>query len=332
MPKGYTFLYGLINFAILATALFFILRKLVPKMFGGRRTQIEDALRGSEEASVNAKALLTGIDGTNASAAAERAEILKEAQKTAEEKREQAEDILERTVRELKADNEKSLLYQKQTARIALTREAMDEVVAQAGTLLAEEKNAEAREKLSERLIHRAEEKLHITRGDLMAFQEKGFIPVEMRGVKPASEEHQKRLKAAILRALSDAGETATEDQIAITAVADESLIGGVYLRIGDTVYDSTLKGMLQRARESVSVLEHDDEELVDVLKDVLKEADRDPAVYQKGTVISVSDGICRISGVSDAMAGELIEFNQDLRGMVMDLEKDNIGVVLLGD
>ena len=44
-----------------------------------------------------------------------------------------------------------------------------------------------------------------------------------------------------------------------------------------------------------------------------------------------MSDGICRVSGVSDAMAGELLELEGGLRGMVMDLEKDNVGVVLLG-
>ena len=44
-----------------------------------------------------------------------------------------------------------------------------------------------------------------------------------------------------------------------------------------------------------------------------------------------MSDGICRVSGVSDAMAGELLELDGGLRGMVMDLEKENVGVVLLG-
>ena len=332
MTMGYTFLYGLINFAILATALFFIGRKLIPKIFGGRRTQIEEALKSADEASAKAKTLLTEIDGANAAAEAECADILDAARQAAEEKKARAEETIEKAVQDLDADNEKSLSYQKHTARTALTREAMDEVIAQAAVMLADEKNADARKRMTERLIQRAEEKLHITRGDLMAFQENGSIPVEMRGVTEPCQEHRERLTAAILRALNDAGERATEDQIDITTMVDESLIGGVYLRIGDTVYDSTLKGMLRRAKESVSVLEHDDEELIDALKEELAAADRDPAVYQKGTVISVSDGICRISGVSDAMAGELIEFNQDLRGMVMDLEKNNIGVVLLGD
>ena len=246
-----------------------------------------------------------------------------------------------KAVDELNADNEKSLQYQTKSARTALTRDTMEEVITQAAVLLADEKYADARARMTERLIDRAEKKLRITRGDLMAFQEKGFIPVEMHGVTETPEKDIVRVKAAILNALREAGETATEDQIRITTGADESLIGGAYLKVGDTVYDSTLKGMLQRVRDSVmlqrvrdsvSVLEHDDEALIDALKEELAKADKETAVYQKGTVISVSDGICRIAGVSDAMAGELIEFNRDLRGMVMDLEKDNIGVVLLGD
>ena len=332
MTTGYTLVYGLINFAILATALYFIGRKLIPKMFGGRRAQVEESLQAAEAASANAKTLLEGIEQTNASAEKECAGILSAARESAAAEKERAEAVSRRAVEELNADNEKSLQYQTKSARTALTRDTMEEVIAQASVMLADEKYADARDRMTERLIDRAEKKLHITRGDLMAFQEKGFIPVEMHGVTETPEKDIARVKAAILHALHEAGETATEDQIRITAEADESLIGGAYLKVGDTVYDSTLKGMLQRAKDSVSVLEHDDETLIDALKEELASVDRETAVYQKGTVISVSDGICRISGVSDAMAGELIEFNRDLRGMVMDLEKDNIGVVLLGD
>ncbi len=332
MRMGYTLIYGLINFAILATALYFIGRKLVPKMLGGRRAQVEESLQAADAASANAKTLLDGIDQTNSDAEKECAGILSAARESAAAEKERAEALSRRAVEELNEDNEKSLQYQTKSARTALTRDTMEEVINQAAVLLADEKYADARARMTERLIDRAEKKLHITRGDLMAFQEKGFIPVEMHGVTETPEKDIVRVKAAILHALREAGEDATEDQIRITTGADESLIGGAYLKVGDTVYDSTLKGMLQRVRDSVNVLEHDDEALIDALKEELAKADRETAVYQKGTVISVSDGICRIAGVSDAMAGELIEFNRDLRGMVMDLEKDNIGVVLLGD
>ncbi len=328
----YTLLYGFINFIILGAVLFLVGRKMVPKIFGSRRNEISDSLNSAKQAQKNAKELESGIDAVKAQGEQECADILNSARETADAEKKQAEAVTLKMVSELNSDNEKAMQHHVRTIRKELTRETMEKVTAQAAELLADDANAAARERMTERLISRAEAKLHITSGDLMAFQEKGIIEAEMCGTTEASEAHKSRLIKSILRALQEAGETATEDQIKLTTVVDKSLIGGVYLRIGDTVYDSTLKGMLQRAKESVSELEDENGELVDALKKELSGADHELAVYQKGTVISVSDGICRISGVSDAMAGELIEFGSDLRGMVMDLEKDNIGVVLLGD
>ncbi|MDO5002386.1 MAG: F0F1 ATP synthase subunit alpha [Eubacteriales bacterium] len=53
---------------------------------------------------------------------------------------------------------------------------------------------------------------------------------------------------------------------------------------------------------------------------------------YQIGRVTSLSDGICRVRGLSDVMAGEMVQFGDELCGMVMDLEKNDVGVVLLGE
>ena len=63
-----------------------------------------------------------------------------------------------------------------------------------------------------------------------------------------------------------------------------------------------------------------------------LTAVDTDIDVFQTGEVISVSDGICRVSGLADVMAGEMLDFPGDLRGMVMDLDSENVGVVLLGN
>ena len=51
----------------------------------------------------------------------------------------------------------------------------------------------------------------------------------------------------------------------------------------------------------------------------------------ETGRVISVGDGIARIYGLGEAMAGELLEFPGGLSGMVLNLEEDNVGAVLLG-
>ena len=49
------------------------------------------------------------------------------------------------------------------------------------------------------------------------------------------------------------------------------------------------------------------------------------------GSVITIGDGICLVHGLDKAMMGELLEFNNGIYGMVMNLEEDHIGVVLLG-
>ena len=65
MTMGYTFIYGLINFAILAIGLFLVGRKLVPKIFGGRRDKIVQDLKAADEAVENAKALRSELAGIN---------------------------------------------------------------------------------------------------------------------------------------------------------------------------------------------------------------------------------------------------------------------------
>jgi len=54
--------------------------------------------------------------------------------------------------------------------------------------------------------------------------------------------------------------------------------------------------------------------------------------VRTQGTVISVTDGICRIHGLSDAMAGEMLEFPDNTFGLALNLERDSVGAVILGE
>jgi F-type H+-transporting ATPase subunit alpha len=66
-------------------------------------------------------------------------------------------------------------------------------------------------------------------------------------------------------------------------------------------------------------------------ISDSISNMSLDIDVYQVGKVISVSDGICHISGLSDAMYGETVEFDNGVFGMVLDLEKDHIGCIIFG-
>ena len=73
-------------------------------------------------------------------------------------------------------------------------------------------------------------------------------------------------------------------------------------------------------------------EEISSVIKEEIKRYSSNMSVAEVGTVIQVADGIARIHGLEKAMQGELLEFPHGVRGMVLNLEEDNVGAVLLGD
>ena len=72
-------------------------------------------------------------------------------------------------------------------------------------------------------------------------------------------------------------------------------------------------------------------EEISSVIKNQINNYKTRLEVSEVGTVITVGDGIARVHGLEKAMAGELLEFTGGVYGMVLNLEEDNIGVVLLG-
>ncbi|MEO0601012.1 MAG: F0F1 ATP synthase subunit alpha [Myxococcota bacterium] len=72
-------------------------------------------------------------------------------------------------------------------------------------------------------------------------------------------------------------------------------------------------------------------DEISQILKDQIKNYEARVSVTETGTILSVGDGIARIHGLENALAGELIEFPGDVVGMVLNLEEDNVGVAIFG-
>ena len=72
-------------------------------------------------------------------------------------------------------------------------------------------------------------------------------------------------------------------------------------------------------------------EEISSVIKEQIKKYSAQLEVSDVGTVIQVADGIARIHGLENAMQGELLEFPGEVYGMILNLEEDNVGAVLLG-
>src|SRR3989304_10071751 len=72
-------------------------------------------------------------------------------------------------------------------------------------------------------------------------------------------------------------------------------------------------------------------DEISQILKQQIKDYESRVTVSETGTILSVGDGIARIHGLENAMAGELLEFPGGLMGMVLNLEEDTVGAALFG-
>src|SRR6056297_657790 len=73
-------------------------------------------------------------------------------------------------------------------------------------------------------------------------------------------------------------------------------------------------------------------DEISKVLKEQIKNYNKSIEVTETGTVLSIGDGVARIFGLENAMAGELVEFSDAVTGMVLNLEQDSVGVVIFGE
>src|SRR6267154_1358120 len=72
--------------------------------------------------------------------------------------------------------------------------------------------------------------------------------------------------------------------------------------------------------------------EISELLRSRIQQLGVDTDVRTQGTVVTVTDGICRVHGLSDAMQGEMLEFKDNTFGLALNLERDSVGVVVLGD
>lgn len=100
---------------------------------------------------------------------------------------------------------------------------------------------------------------------------------------------------------------------------------GGFRLSVGDTVYDWSADARLRQLARALSAPGKD-------VVSLLKEFSPEIIAEEVGSVISVGDGIARVSGLPGALYGEILLFSEGVRGMVLDLSEDSVGCVLFGE
>src|SRR5919109_4525005 len=72
--------------------------------------------------------------------------------------------------------------------------------------------------------------------------------------------------------------------------------------------------------------------EITDLIQQRIKNFEAATEARNVGTVVSLTDGICRIHGLADVAYGEMLEFPQNTFGLALNLEQDSVGAVVLGD
>jgi F-type H+-transporting ATPase subunit alpha len=72
--------------------------------------------------------------------------------------------------------------------------------------------------------------------------------------------------------------------------------------------------------------------EISDLIKSRIQNMQLAATARNEGTVVSVTDGICRIHGLADVMQGEMLEFPGNTFGLALNLERDSVGAVILGE
>lgn len=329
---GWNIFYALLNFAILLAGLYFVGRKLVKKMYDNHRSKVAEDLQRSAAAAENAIQLEKDAERLSADGQRECREIIADAERRVgggDARKRQLESNFEQELcHELDLERQRLLLEE----RRRLNRKEADRLIELAGQKMRRPEWSEARAAFKKSYTARLRRAFALSAGELVRISDQGELRAQLRTAEPVDIDTVLVLDGLIIEALNNAGVKISESDIHVDTKVDADIIGGFSLQIGDTVFDGTIRNLLERSHEDIAGMEDLRGDFIECLKKALSDVDNGIDVYQIGHVTSASDGICRVSGLSDAMAGEMLRFEGGLVGMVMDLEQDNIGVVLLGE
>ena len=319
-------LWKIVNFIILFGALYFICRKmnLFDKMFGSRRRGIGEEIECSEKAKAQAKALGEDIDKARAENEERKQQLLKDAEAQARADGEAIAASGEKEAKSLIANAEKSEDQLMAQMRDRVSNDAVRRVAQITAEVLRSGNFENSKQALNDKFIEQIRELVSAMPSDILNMNELKKLDISIKSAQPLSDEEMKKLTQIIC-----------ETFISCHNEVDTDVIGGVRMQVGDTVYDGTLAHTLDRLSQDVedNTRQSDSQmrSIADGIKQQLEKVNGDIDVFQTGEVLTLGDGICRVSGRADVMAGEMLEFPGGLKGMVQDLDKNNVGVVLLG-
>lgn len=164
-----------------------------------------------------------------------------------------------------------------------------------------------------------------------------GSIRAVVRYVTPLTENQQADLRQFIM-------DKFIKEDVIVEYRHDPDIIGGFILNAGDIEYDKSYRTGLRMIKESLHKKAADygensdgkklssESDIISVLKTEVKDFDIKLGSTETGFITRLGDGIARVCGMNSVMYGELVEFENGVRGIVQNLEEKTVGVVLLGD
>ena len=309
--------YVIINFLILAAILILAGRKTVKRIFGGRYERINKELDRAEEIEKMPMPVLTepSVEAVNADCS----EDVVKAESFVKEKIASVEAFTER---------EKSEIHRVmiEHARKELFSVMKEHVI----NLFSYEKYANAIRDLDRQVIDEILKRISLTPGDMAYLRHHDVLYVTLTSAFPLDKSIVDDVDRVTTEMLSAVG-----GKTSLWVLEDKELIGGLRLRIGDTVYDGTVAEELYQFSKTLNrePIMHDDTvgHLIGEFTEKAESFKPHIHQYQLGRVMTVSDGICWMDGLADIMYGEVVEFECGERGMVLDIQQSRIGCVIFG-
>ena len=122
------------------------------------------------------------------------------------------------------------------------------------------------------------------------------------------------------------------EHEVKVIWVQTKEFPGGFRLEIGNDVYDWSKEGKFEQLREKLTYLAKHTDNVIPLMKETVHNWTPDAIAREVGTVMTVGDGIATVEGLDNATYGEILIFSDGIRGMVMELRRDEVGCILFSD
>ena len=124
------------------------------------------------------------------------------------------------------------------------------------------------------------------------------------------------------------------DQELPLELIEDPTLLGGFAITVGSDEYDWSMKGRLTQMKNRLLHTPQtlsDSSEVIDLLRTEIDSAAFDGKEHEVGEIVRVGDGVATVSGIRHAGYGEIVQFENGVKGMVQDIRNEETGVILLG-